>query len=267
MKTGIDVHCHLTHMENPEEVTRKSMETLSAVVTATAEIGHAEQALQLREEFPGFAFASLGLHPEYCGRYSRKEIEDYMEFIRQNRKQIVAIGEVGLDYSWLPKKEDQEKSKEIFLQMIELAKKLSLPLEIHARNSDTQKTAISDALRMLTDADAKDVIMHCFSGSEEEMAYAIGNGYCISFATIICRSRKHQRLASKCPLDSMLLETDSPWLDPDKPAHGARQAVSGLTNRPWKIQQSAQLIAGIKDVTEEEVLQKTEENARKIFNI
>lgn len=255
---GIDVHCHLTHMKNPEAVAKEAAQKLSAVITVTAEIQHAEQALQLREKSPKFVFVSLGLHPEYCRDYSRKETDEYMEFIRANSKKIVAIGEVGLDYSWLQKKEEQEKSKDVFLQMIGLAKELRLPLEVHTRNSDKQKAAVSDALKMLTDENAKDVIMHCFSGNEEEMKYAIENGYYISFATIICRSKKHQRLAGICNIDNMLLETDAPWLDPE-----SRE----LVNRPWKIHQSAELIAEIKSITSEEVVQKTEVNARKVFGI
>lgn len=255
---GIDVHCHLTHMENPQAVAEEAMRKLAALITVTAEIAHAEQALQLRERFPEFIFVSLGLHPEYVPEYGEKEIDAYMEFIRQNRKDICAIGEVGLDYSWLRQKDEQEQSKDVFVQMIELSKELQLPLEIHTRNSDKQKTAISDALKLLTDENAKEVVMHCFSGSEEEMKYAIENGYYISFATIICRSRKHQRLAGLCGLDKMLLETDAPWLDPE-----SRE----LVNRPWKIRQSAQLIAGIKETSIDEVLQKTEDNAKEIFRL
>lgn len=258
MKAGIDVHCHLTHMDNPEGVAKEAMEKLAGIVTVTAEIQHAEQALALREKFPEFVFVSLGLHPEYVMKYSGKELDDYMEFIKQNRKKIAAIGEIGLDYNWLPKKEEQEKSKEIFLQMLELAKELGLPVEVHTRNDDKQRTAISDALRILAAADIKSAIMHCFSGNEEEMRYAIENGYYISFATIICRSKKHQRLAGICSLDSMLLETDAPWLDPE-----SRE----LVNRPWKIAQSAELIAKIKQITQEEVLQKTEENAKRILGL
>ena len=255
---GIDVHCHITHMENPESVVREAMQKLSAIVTVTAEISHAEQALELRSKFPDFVFVSLGLHPEYCMKYSGKEIDSYMKLIRRSRKDVCAIGEVGLDYSWITKSDEQERSKEIFIQMIGLAKELKLPLEIHSRNSDRQKTAIHDTLKILTDEDAKDVVMHCFSGSEDEMKYAIENGYYISFATIICRSKKHQQFAKACDIDSMLLETDSPWLDPD-----SRE----LKNRPWKIRQSAQLIAEIKQLSMDEVLRITEENAKRIFRI
>ena len=109
---GIDVHCHITHMENPESVVREAMQKLSAIVTVTAEISHAEQALELRSKFPDFVFVSLGLHPEYCMKYSGKEIDSYMKLIRRSRKDVCAIGEVGLDYSWITKSDEQERSQD-----------------------------------------------------------------------------------------------------------------------------------------------------------
>lgn len=100
--------------------------------------------------------------------------------------------------------------------------------------------------------------MHCFSGSEQNLSYALEQNYWISYATIIARSDKHKRLAEKTPLENMLLETDSPWLDPD-----SRE----LTNRPWKIDRSAEIIAEIKEKTKEEILKITADNAIKAFGL
>jgi len=264
---GIDVHCHITHMENPESVVREAMQKLSAIVTVTAEISHAEQALELRSKFPDFVFVSLGLHPEYCMKYSGKEIDSYMKLIRRSRKDVCAIGEVGLDYSWITKSDEQERSKEIFIQMIGLAKELKLPLEIHSRNSDRQKTAIHDTLKILTDEGAKDVVMHCFSGSEAALKAALEHGYYISFATNVCWTKKHPYLAGKTPLEKMLLETDAPWLDPDTTIEDLKNESRKLSNRPWKIGKSAAKIAEIKSISKEEVLRITAENAARFFGL
>jgi TatD DNase family protein len=137
---------------------------------------------------------------------------------------------------------------------------LRLPVVIHARNKANEKTpdAFSDCLKILTDNNAKNVVMHCFSGSESTLQHALEQNYWISFATIIARSDKHRRLAAKTPIENMMLETDSPWLDPD-----SRE----LTNRPWKIERSAELIAQIKQTTKEEILKITTENAKKAFRL
>ena len=131
---------------------------------------------------------------------------------------------------------------------------------IHARNMANEKgnDAFSDCLKILTDHNARHVVMHCFSGSESTLKHALEQNYWISFATIIARSDKHKRLAAKTPVENMLLETVSPWLDPD-----SRE----LTNRPWKIERSAEIIAEIKNITKEEVLRITTENAKKAFNL
>jgi TatD DNase family protein len=143
--------------------------------------------------------------------------------------------------------------KKVFILFIDLAKELNLPLVIHARE------AFNDALEILKEKNAKDVVLHCFSGSEGNLKEAIKRGYFISFATNICYTKKHPRLAEKTPIEKMLLETDSPWLDPENPRE--------LINRPWKILNSARVIAKIKGISEKEVLEKTAENALKFFKI
>ena len=84
----------------------------------------------------------------------------------------------------------------------------------------------------------------------------------ISFATVVVKSKRHQRLAKQAPLDRMLLETDAPWLDPD-----TKPGSHELTNRPWKIERSAEVIAELKGATKDEILRATEENAKKFFRL
>ena len=254
--TGVDCHAHLTHINDASAI-NQSQRTLTAVISVTAEIDHARQSLLFSKLHKGFVFTSLGLHPEYAVKYSAQEIDDYITFIKEHKAHIVAIGEIGLDYNWVTEAHDREKAKEVFITMIELAKRLNLPVQIHARNG-LKTTAFSDCLRILADHDAKQVMMHCFSGSDEELRQAIALGYYISFATIICKSTKHQRLAQATPLDRMLLETDAPWLDPY-----SRE----LTNRPWKIVESANLIARLIETTPDAVLAATEHNAIRLFGL
>lgn len=259
-KTGIDVHCHLEYIENAERVIKDAKDRMRAVICSVPDPKDVDKVFDLRNRNNDFLYLCLGFHPEVVFKYSEKEMEEYIEEIRKNRKNIVGIGEVGLDYSWVKENERREKTRDIFVQFIELAKELKLPLVVHARNLANEKgeDAFSDCLRILTDSNAKRVVMHCFSGNEETLNQAIEQDYWISFATIICRSDKHKRLAAKTPIENMLLETDSPWLDPD-----SRE----LVNRPWKIERSAEVIAQIKNTTKEEILNITTENAIKAFDL
>src|SRR3989344_1587442 len=258
----IDAHCHLEYMDADIIVQESMQRKMTAIVASIADIKDREKVLQLHKKYPGFVFACMGFHPESMKDYHDKDINEYTEFIRENKQWVSAIGEVGLDYNWVTQADDQQRSKEIFQKFIDLSKGLRLPLVIHSRNGkgnkDGSDEGIGDAINMLVESGCKHVMMHCFSGSEGQLKKCLEQGWMISFATLVCKSFKHQRLASLVSLDKMLLETDSPWLDPDS---------QELTNRPWKIEKSAEVIATIKNITKEEILLKTTENAKRFFGI
>ena len=252
----IDIHCHLEYM-NPDTVIKEAKEKMLGMISSVADIKHKEKILELGEKNPGFVFVSLGLHPERVSRYSDDEINDYISFIKANRKKIVAIGECGLDYLQV-REEDRKRAEDYFIHFINLARELKLPLVVHSRNQPGSSSCIDDVIKVLEKNSAESVVLHCFSGSESNLKKALDYGYWISIATIICKSEKHQRIAGKTPIEKMLLETDSPWLHPS-----SREMI----NRPWMIAESAKIIAEIKNITAEEVLQQTAENAKKVFNL
>jgi len=253
----IDIHCHLEYMQEPEQVIAEARRKMTAIITSVADIKHKDMILELWDKNPDFLYVSFGLHPERISNYSDAEIDNYIDFIQANKEKVVAIGECGLDYLQV-KEDEMARAKSFFLRFIELSKELKLPLIVHARNKPGSNDCFNDILKIITESDAKQVVFHCFSGSEGNLKYALDQGYWISFATVVCKSEKHKRLAEKTPLNKMLLETDSPWLDP---------ASLELTNRPWKIAESAKVIAEIKDITAQEVLRKTEDNAKRVFRL
>ncbi|MFB6088369.1 MAG: TatD family hydrolase [Candidatus Aenigmatarchaeota archaeon] len=248
----IDTHCHL-EMEKfddeREEILKKCEEDLKAVVVSSAEINTAEKVLEISENNENI-FSTLGLHPEPALENSQKEIEEHIEFIRSNKKKIVGIGEVGLDYYIIRNKDNRERTKEIFQQYINLAEDMSMPLVIHARDS------INDVLDILKDRSLKSVILHCFSGNVKQLEEALERNYWISISTLVCKSSLHKKLANRTPLDNILLETDAPYLSPDSER-----------NYPWKIEQSARKIAQIKGLKFEEVWNKSGKNAIKAFDL
>lgn len=247
-----DVHCHLEYIEHPERVILEAKERkMKGIISSSVELNSKEKILKLKERYSNFLFISLGFHPSNAREYKKEEIENYLEFIIKNRKKIVAIGEIGLDYFNLPTETEKVIQREIFQTFLDLAKGLNLPVIIHCRK------AFEDLLSILKEKEMEKVILHCFSGSEGNLKEALSRGYFISFATNICYTKKHPRLAKITPLERILLETDSPWLDPDSP--------KTLTNRPWKIEKSAKIIGQIKNIKPEEVLKITTQNAINFF--
>jgi len=252
----IDSHCHLEYMENPDEVIAEAKKRMAAVVTSVPNPDDFQRVFELHRRHPGFVFVAAGFHAEYLERFNDRQIGECIDMIRKNAGSIVSVGEVGLDYFWIKEREQQERSIAVFEKFIDLAAELDKPLTIHCRNGTDD--GISQTIEVLKRKNAKNVMMHCFSGSDENLQDCLGQGWHISFATLVVRSRKHQRFAKATPLEKMLLETDAPWLDPD-----SRE----LTNRPWKIERSAEVIAGLKGIAKEQVLKATEDNARKFFRL
>ena len=257
----IDSHCHLEHMQNAEEVIEEARGRMTAIVTSVPDPRDFQRTIKMHERHKDFVFVAAGFHPEHIENRSREEIEEHIIAIKTHADQIVSIGEVGTDYFWLKEKDRQEESKAIFEKFIDLALEMDKPLTIHSRGGEGGD-GISEAINILKKKGTKNVMMHCFSGSEENLQECLKQGWMISFATVLVKSKRHQRLAKATPLDKMLLETDAPWLDPDtKP--GSKE----LTNRPWKIERTAEVIAQIKGITKEEVLAVTEENAKRFFRL
>ena len=251
----IDAHCHLEHMP-PEVISEARERGMKAIITSIADIKDADGVISLHKRHPDFVFACLGFHPEIMTKYSDADIDRYIDFLRAHKQYMAAVGEVGLDYNWTAA-EERERSKGIFLKFIDLSREMHLPLVIHSRNG-REGDGIGDAINMLIENNCTRVMMHCFSGNDAQLKRCLDSGWMISYATVICKSPKHQRLAKETPLESTLLETDAPWLDPDS---------KELTNRPWKIERSAELIAQLKNIKKEDVLFATDENAKKFFGL
>ncbi|MFC2143641.1 TatD family hydrolase [Candidatus Aenigmatarchaeota archaeon] len=276
---GIDCHCHLEYMANPESVIAIARERMAAIVTSVADPSHIENILSFREKHKDFVFISAGLHPTAIERYNDKIINDHIELIRKNKDNIASIGETGLDYHHIKDPEGIEKSKKIFVRFIELANELKKPIVIHTRN------AMPDTLEIMKKIDVP-VMMHCFSGNNEELKECVDRGYHISFTTMIVKSKRYRKLAKKTPIEKILLETDGPWLDPrdediikeeqeklkqhapdDERASDDDRNPFLLTNRPWNIMLSAEKMEKILHLPKEEILKITTENARKLFSI
>jgi len=248
----IDIHFHLSYFQEKEKIIKESKERLKAIVSCALDLKEAKDFLILKEKYPRFFFFTLGFHPFDEDKFSEKILKDYDDFLKENKNKVSALGEIGLDY-FDPKK-DKEKMKKIFLSFLDLAKKYDLPVLIHCRN------AFDDLLEILREKNISKVILHCFSGSEGILKESLKRGYFISFATNVCYTQKHPRLAKITPLENLLLETDSPWLDPF--SQGKK-----FENKPWNVLESARVISQIKKKSEKEILEIVFENAKRILNL
>ena len=217
------------------------------IITCGCDYASSAKALELAHKYP-FIYAAVGIHPECDKAFG--ECEKIRDLIDDPR--CVAIGEIGLDYYWASDNKDEQKA--VFERMLELSHETGKPTLVHDRE------AHEDTLNILLKHKPRGVV-HCFSGSVEsakiiaEMGMYIGIGGVLTFKN----SKKLPDVAREIPIEKLLLETDCPYLAPE-PYRG-RLCHSGL------ITLTAQKLSEIKNLSLEETLKITNENAKRLFKI
>lgn len=243
----IDVHAHLCFPDfnsNREEIICKCKKELKGVIVSSATYREALDVIEIVKKHKNFLFSSIGCHP-----MKLQDAEKIKELIRKTNN-IVAIGEVGLDYHWEKDFKKRNNQKKYFEKFIELSEKLKKPLVLHAWDAEEQ------AFEMVRNCN-EDVVFHCFSGTIELLKKIVKHGFYISFSTQVLFSKHHRKLVKVMPFENMLLETDSPFLSPKK----------SEPNYPWNIKLCAKKIATLTRSSEEKVLNTVKENAIRVFHL
>jgi len=248
----IDCHTHLAQPDfnsDRDEVIEKCRKELKAVITSCTHPKDFDLTLQIVEKYKNFVFATAGIHPEYIKEISEKEKDDFLELVKENKSKLVGIGEIGLDYNWTKESAWQKKQKELFLELISFSKDLKLPLVIHARD------AFEDAIKILEQEDAKQVLMHMFGANQLVKRVAENNWY-VSMNAIVLRSKKHKKVVRDMSIERILLETDAPFI-----------GMPGKRSEPTLIKDVAQKIAEIKKMSFDEIWYNCGLNAVRFFNL
>jgi TatD DNase family protein len=258
--TMIDTHCHLEQSDysnDRERVIERCKNQLQAVVTSCSNPTHFNMTMQLVRQHKGFIFATTSVHPQYVKEFDEGKLRQYFDLIHTNKENIAAIGETGLDYNWIKESKWQERQKQLFEKFITLANQLSLPLVIHSRDATETVISILETYRIHS------VQMHMFT-KRSLLKRVIDNGWFISVNTLLLRSKNVKKIVRDCPLEQLMLETDSPWLGIDK--NGKIKPKYIVRNEPIAVRLVAEKIAQIKKMTIETVDRQTTQNACAFFN-
>ena len=222
------------------------------IINVSSDLELVRTTLEIVEKYD-FMFAAVGIHPSDSAELDEEQFKWLEEQARKSK--VVAIGEIGLDYYW--KEPDREIQKIWFIRQLELAKKLKKPVIIHSRD------AASDTLSILQSKEAEDVsgVIHCFSYTKETAKILLEKGYYFGIGGVITFSnaKKLVEAVEYLPIDKILLETDSPYLAP-VPNRGKR-------NSSLNIPYIAEKISEIKKIPYDVVIEKTNKNARELFQI
>lgn len=269
----IDTHTHLCDPRfdsDREDVIHRAFE---AGVEAIVEVAYHEplwpKARALAEKYPGRVFWAAGLHPCHVSEYDEELPGRLAEALRHPA--AVAVGEIGLDYYHTP--EAAPLQKIVLTAMLETARTACKPVILHCRNSSPASTdAQSDLLRILKGffhlspapspsslAPVFPGVAHCFQGSTEYAEELMGLGFLIGVdAPLTYASAAALREVVKgIPLESLLLETDCPYLPP--------RAHRGRRNEPANVREVASALAELKGMPPSDIAALTTRNARRIF--
>ena len=221
------------------------------VVNPGCDVRSSRNAVALAEQYP-HVYAAVGIHPEDCAGCTDADFDAIRALC--GHEKVVAIGEIGLDYYWAenPPREFQQA---VFRRQLELAAELDLPVIIHARE------AHGDSFAIVLEYPQVRGVFHCFSGSPEMAAELLKRGWYLGFDGPITykNARKAVEVLELCPLERILIETDSPYLSP-VPMRGKRNDSGNL---PYIVDK----IAEIKGLSHETVAAASLANGCRLFGL
>jgi len=250
----IDSHAHLEMKEFDDDrqdvIERAKSAGVDYIVTVGTNPGLSRKALSIARQYENI-YATVGIHPHDVAKATDQSFDE-LTILAKDPK-VVAYGEIGLDF--FRNISPREKQIEMFAKQLELAKGLNLPVIIHDRD------AHEETLRMVRASGVRLGVFHCFSGDWAMARQCIDLGFYISVPGVVTfdKSKVLHDVVRQAPLDSILLETDCPYLTP-VPHRGKR-------NEPSFIIHTAKKVAEIKGMTWEDVAQTAAVNTKKLFRI
>lgn len=252
MTAWADNHCHLEAATFKQQVGEAAEAGVGRLIAIGTDLPSSKEAVEIASAAEG-VFATAGIHPHEAKDYDQPDSLDELEALLEKEK-VVAVGECGLDFYY--DHSDREIQRRVFRRQIDLAVKHSMPLVIHTRDAWGETFEILDS-----SPQPKSIIFHCFTGGPDEATEALKRGGYISFSGILTfKNAEDVRAAARlCPVDAVLVETDSPFLSPEP--------VRGQTNRPANVVLVGKKLAEVIGADPEELAKRVWENTSRAYGI
>jgi TatD DNase family protein len=257
----IDSHAHLDMDEfapdRDEVIARAGLAGVSKIVTIGIDVESSRKAVAMAEQYPQI-YAAVGIHPHEADKATQADISRLRELA--GHAKVVAIGEIGLDF--YRKYAEKDAQVRLFGRQLDLAADCDLPVIIHARQ------AASDTIGILTEWVKRQHalsyrprgVIHCFSEDAAVAKQYLNLGFYISFAGYVSYpNSKATQIAKSVPPDRIMVETDCPFLPPQK--------YRGQRNESAYVAMTAEILATALGMTPEEFGQRTTENTTRIFRL
>ncbi len=249
-----DTHAHYDDSafdtDRDELLAQLREEGVSLIVDPGCDLESSRRALELADRY-AYIYAAVGFHPEELSKLREDSLKEVARLA--SHRKCVAIGEIGLDYYW----DDsyKEKQKELFTRQLELALALDKPVIVHDRE------AHGDSFEIVSRYNSLRGVFHCYSGSAEMAKELLKRGWYLGFDGPVTykNARKTLEVLEICPIERILIETDSPYLSP-VPMRGKR-------NDSRNLRFVAEKIGEVKGMSADEVISRTNANGRELFRI
>jgi TatD DNase family protein len=246
-----DSHTHIdmNHFQNDfDKVIQRALDAgLIGMVTSSIGSESFRRTIGIAKKFPGFIYHSAGCS---VSQLTDVEANKIIELIYRYPKDIVAVGEVGLDYHWIKDSRGREAQEPLFSKFIEHANELKLPIVVHSRKAEARATD------MLETQFSGDVLMHCFDGPSEIARRVADNGWYITLPANFSRYRNRVASARILSLERIMLETDGPYLSP-----------TPVRNEPANIKYGCEALSTILNLSVEDVASATTNNAKRFYRL
>jgi TatD DNase family protein len=291
----VDTHSHLSfkaYDKDRDEVIKRTQKELIVCIDVGTKYETSKNAIELAEKNENI-FAAIGLHPIHIKTDLMKlkmdedeggfaplgEEFDYEKYKKlatpkpEGRRRVVAIGEIGLDYYYKPKtksrlQEFKELQKKVFIQQLDLAKELNLPVIIHCRMAHTDVIDILKSQNSNPNDQKLRGTIHCFTGNLEEAQQYVNLGFYLGINGIIDKLDLTE-VIKNIPLEKLLVETDCPYLTPKAAEKNPPKAshLGGQRNEPIFVKHVIQKISDLRGISFDEVASVTTQNAKELFEI
>lgn len=245
----VDSHCHLAQKDYKDDVeaviARAKAAGVGLVLCTTGEISEVEEVLRLctkhRELKP-----VLGITPHEANRISREQVEEVYDLIEKNHRKLAGIGEIGLEYHYVKDEKQRAVQMKLFKEQLELAKTLDLPAIMHTRKAE------QICIDVANESKIERKVLHCFLVSELATP-AAKQGFVVSLPTL--KSKDREKIMKNTPLESLICETDSPFL------------WQTGRNEPANVVEVYERISRAKQIALEKVEEKVLETVQTTFNL
>lgn len=254
-----DTHAHYNDekykQDQQELLMQMQEEGVEKIVNIGTGIEESQKAIQLAKAYPGYIYATCGIHPEELPE-TKEALTPMLAQIEEmaQEKEVVAIGEIGLDYHW--NSENKEFQQYAFLKQIEIANRLHLPISLHTRD------AIEDTISIIRQYPIeKQGILHCCPFNRELVKHGLERGYYIAFGGVATfkNAKNAEEIVNMVPDNRILVETDAPYLSPE-PLRGTR-------NDSRNLRYILQTLSTFRKQDVDTLAEITFENAKTIYGI